>query len=321
VHVLQTFFSEQEADEVQIKGRTARQGKKGTYSLVLLQAGLKVSCGLKANCLRSVAHASRYQKLDEGRKAVRAAACIDIETDLKEAIRLDKMTREYFDVLLGAQRADAMRRFEALFKELRPRESHGGGSYHVMFLMDTSGSMREDDATPGAQFAAVHNNRLGCALEACDSFVRTRANAGAADVVTLIQFESEASAIFHAKPLRPQMITEQLNYNFKSGGTNFSAAFEQAINHRLDGYSTLIMFLTDGYGGNPQNEIDILRADPSVSMKAIGFGAGAAHGKLKEIASTFGEQGEHISAISAVELVGSFQAAAAELSHVGKTSK
>ncbi len=36
LHVLQTFLSEDESEEVQIKGRTSRQGTPGSYSMVLL---------------------------------------------------------------------------------------------------------------------------------------------------------------------------------------------------------------------------------------------------------------------------------------------
>lgn len=35
VHVIQTFLSEEYSEEVQIKGRTARQGRSGTYQLIL----------------------------------------------------------------------------------------------------------------------------------------------------------------------------------------------------------------------------------------------------------------------------------------------
>ena len=35
VHVIQTFLSLQLSEEVQIKGRCARQGQKGSYSLIL----------------------------------------------------------------------------------------------------------------------------------------------------------------------------------------------------------------------------------------------------------------------------------------------
>ncbi|CAL6043161.1 Helicase-related_protein [Hexamita inflata] len=41
VHVIQTFFSDELSEEKQIKGRTARQGNNGSYSLVLLDSELE----------------------------------------------------------------------------------------------------------------------------------------------------------------------------------------------------------------------------------------------------------------------------------------
>lgn len=41
VHVIQTFVSENESEEVQIRGRTARQGQKGSYSMVLADKPLE----------------------------------------------------------------------------------------------------------------------------------------------------------------------------------------------------------------------------------------------------------------------------------------
>ncbi|RNA15556.1 helicase carboxy-terminal domain [Brachionus plicatilis] len=41
VHVIQTFFSEDPSEEIQIKGRTARQGESGSFSMVLNQEDLE----------------------------------------------------------------------------------------------------------------------------------------------------------------------------------------------------------------------------------------------------------------------------------------
>ncbi|CAF2542951.1 unnamed protein product [Rotaria sp. Silwood2] len=41
IHVIQTFLSEEVSEEVQIKGRTARQGDQGSYSMVLLYSDLE----------------------------------------------------------------------------------------------------------------------------------------------------------------------------------------------------------------------------------------------------------------------------------------
>lgn len=47
MHVIQTFVSEEIAEEVQIMGRTARQGQSGSYSLLLLDTELEASCGIQ----------------------------------------------------------------------------------------------------------------------------------------------------------------------------------------------------------------------------------------------------------------------------------
>ncbi|RYE30573.1 MAG: hypothetical protein EOP48_31895, partial [Sphingobacteriales bacterium] len=41
IHVIQTFVSDELSEEVQIKGRTARQGDSGSYSMVLLESSLE----------------------------------------------------------------------------------------------------------------------------------------------------------------------------------------------------------------------------------------------------------------------------------------
>ncbi|CAF3605157.1 unnamed protein product [Rotaria sp. Silwood1] len=41
IHVIQTFLSEEVSEEVQIKGRTARQGDLGSYSMILLDSDLE----------------------------------------------------------------------------------------------------------------------------------------------------------------------------------------------------------------------------------------------------------------------------------------
>uniref|UniRef100_A0A6B2KWF2 Uncharacterized protein n=1 Tax=Arcella intermedia TaxID=1963864 RepID=A0A6B2KWF2_9EUKA len=45
VHVIQTFLSEQVSEETQIKGRTARQGDKGSYGMVLKESSLEKYLG------------------------------------------------------------------------------------------------------------------------------------------------------------------------------------------------------------------------------------------------------------------------------------
>jgi preprotein translocase subunit SecA len=47
VHIMQTFLYEEKSEEVQIQGRTARQGKKGSYQMILLESDLEEEFLLK----------------------------------------------------------------------------------------------------------------------------------------------------------------------------------------------------------------------------------------------------------------------------------
>ena len=42
VHVIQCFLSQEKSEQVQIKGRTARQGKKGSYQMVIPKKELEI---------------------------------------------------------------------------------------------------------------------------------------------------------------------------------------------------------------------------------------------------------------------------------------
>lgn len=47
VHIIQTFFSEFISEEIQIRGRTARQSKKGSYKIILLLSDLEEKLGMR----------------------------------------------------------------------------------------------------------------------------------------------------------------------------------------------------------------------------------------------------------------------------------
>ena len=54
MHVLQTYVSIDLSEENQNKGRTARQGKKGTYSWLLEAEELKEQLGLELSGTKSM---------------------------------------------------------------------------------------------------------------------------------------------------------------------------------------------------------------------------------------------------------------------------
>jgi hypothetical protein len=69
VHVIQTFFSDFLSEEIQIRGRTARQSKRGSYKMILLSSDLvKLGLGLNSNEVHRLHQdSSFYEKLSAKR--------------------------------------------------------------------------------------------------------------------------------------------------------------------------------------------------------------------------------------------------------------
>jgi len=63
MHVLQTFFSSDLSEEVQIQGRCARQGNKGSYSQVLLQTSVAMDIDVTVETIESWSSAEVYTHL------------------------------------------------------------------------------------------------------------------------------------------------------------------------------------------------------------------------------------------------------------------
>eukprot|EP01041_Mallomonas_annulata_P001955 gene1955-3795_t len=68
VHVIQTFFSDYTSEEIQIKGRTARQTKRGSYKLILLLDHLTKLGLTAAQILTAYQSLTFYDQLQERRE-------------------------------------------------------------------------------------------------------------------------------------------------------------------------------------------------------------------------------------------------------------
>jgi hypothetical protein len=68
VHVIQAFLSSDMNEEIQIQGRTARQGKKGSYKLILLDKDLEDSFEMHGGSFNNWPRGEIYTRLCEARK-------------------------------------------------------------------------------------------------------------------------------------------------------------------------------------------------------------------------------------------------------------
>ena len=67
VHVIQAFLSEEKTEEIQIQGRTARQGQEGSYSMVLLDTDLEKFLIFEQDIKTMQSNGVFYDCLDEKR--------------------------------------------------------------------------------------------------------------------------------------------------------------------------------------------------------------------------------------------------------------
>ncbi|KAK3239607.1 hypothetical protein CYMTET_50476 [Cymbomonas tetramitiformis] len=114
VHVIQAFVSLSKSEEVQIQGRTARQGKCGTYSMVLLAGKLSSELEISSAQALQLTPAALYELIEQARQAQCHRVFAQMEAALHKADKKDKLSHEYADALLTNDRDLAIEKFMQL---------------------------------------------------------------------------------------------------------------------------------------------------------------------------------------------------------------
>jgi len=180
-------------------------------------------------------------------------------------------------------------------------------AFHVIFVIDQSGSMGSSDNRPLANSPVTQlivqrqNNRFGAALSSLYGFCKAREEAvrqGAAtgarrDAYSVILFNEQAtvrlSNDFTSSP--EQVINHCLNRS--TGGTNFNAALRSAQSVMEGNWSTerspVIVFLSDGECSLPdQTTYDIcnsaVRLGKGLSFYTVSFGPDSSSQSLRRMA-------------------------------------
>eukprot|EP00054_Salpingoeca_dolichothecata_P030815 m.253918 g.253918 ORF g.253918 m.253918 type:complete len:1412 (+) comp26724_c1_seq1:3775-8010(+) len=145
LHVIQAFFSNERAEEIQTKGRTARQSQKGSYEMVLLRSALtrfnvteeQIEEEFKGNKFYKFLDEARIKLFEEHVKALEEGSqvCTDRHTT----------SMEYLECLRASQ-FNQQEFFEKLSKlsSILPSSKATLQVNHtdILLCIDTSGSMR-----------------------------------------------------------------------------------------------------------------------------------------------------------------------------------
>lgn len=138
--VVQTYLSVEKSEEVQIQGRTACQGKKGSYCMILLQSDLEAKFGINAKKCTSLAHSARYNFLDMERQKLHASLLEESKNSVKEAEKRDLLSRHYLDSLCCGDNKNATKYLDALYNDIE-KNSRQLQFCRLVCLSDATGSM------------------------------------------------------------------------------------------------------------------------------------------------------------------------------------
>jgi len=263
VLVIQTFFSLSKSEEKQIQGRTARQGKSGSYKLLLCAEVVAGKLGLTLEELKKAAASNTlYSTLNSVREYLSSKQSGKRKEDIKKASELDKVSYETIDILQngkgvsGSQSATIGRNLKTLNS---PRNA-----FHFVFCLDSSGSMHVDDAngvTPWKQLMKAYND-----------FMQNLCGMRSGDWVTVILFSSGAQTLFS----EDSQVCRSKTFSHIYGGTDFGPAIQHAddaIKAIPENFTPILLFLSDGEGDNEQ-AIEALHKydDRGLQVNTIFFG-------------------------------------------------
>jgi Mg-chelatase subunit ChlD len=312
VHVIQTFFSKFLAEEMQIQGRTARQGKSGTYKMIVLSAQLEAMYNLTASEVEQEARnkATFYEFMFKKRQAAMTALVAGLKETAEKA-RIQHESAVAFQSLLK-EKGQCRRVAQAMMSFAYSSSSSDSAPLHIIFCLDESGSMR-------SYWTSL--------VDAVVQFLDIRKACGAADkdVISVIKFADEASLLWD-KVAVEYAISNRSAMVRKGVGTNFIPALgmvKQQMLSEPSGMGVAVVFLTDGETARSNEAAPAVGrlqngfVGSSFQFFGVFFRAGAAQttgeGVLQDMVDAAGK-GKMVLATNVDELKTQFQRIAREVS-------
>ena len=243
VHVIQTFAADSCADEVQIQGRTARQGKNGSWSLILDDTELAkldpntwedpeehgaaqpaCSSSLTVERMQAMSSTERAGQLQQARGRCESALAARLKKSRERALKRDVATRQFFDLLTGKKPAavdEVLTAYQTWYCNDLGAELAAGELRHTVFVLDESGSMGGPGHPAWEGLMTAYRKYISTLAE------RDRLN----DLLSVVQFDNGSR------------ITQQFrtcgniarDLTFQGGGTNFPPGLSQAADVLLQG--------------------------------------------------------------------------------------
>lgn len=136
VHVIQTFLASNLSEEMQIKGRTARQGQKGSYSLVLLSEEI----GITSEAAQKEIQKDLYERIQKKIRERCVTECEARDESLHMAEDRDKLSHQYLTELLAGNAEAAEEKLKLIHEQLH-KPVKVLKKVRIIILSDATGSM------------------------------------------------------------------------------------------------------------------------------------------------------------------------------------
>lgn len=306
VHVIQAFVSHDISEEIQIQGRTARQGKSGTYSLILAESEI-VKLGLDAARVQNMQPEECYRHLEIARKKAQSERSKKMDEVLAKANELDDQSHAYFDALTDGECKSARERLHSLYKQLGMGSARLSGQYHVVCCYDESGSMRRS----WADLQQAHQTCMGTLQQMTEV------------KVSIVQFSSKARIVLAFADAQQ---AAQTNLPFGKGpDTLFKPPLQQASQllqiglQEHSGLTPVLLFMSDGVnrdGSCFQTIKSMEKRIPGLVLHAVIFRRPDSPA-LREMVEAATDGHFHVS-VDGVSLKSTFSSIASSLEYTGQ---
>jgi len=312
VHVIQTFLSEEKSEELQIMGRTCRQGDGGSYKMILFLDDLlrwnELKGGkndvdipfIKESELKDIqenkGEKAVYKYLDEKRNQWFSLKSQERSKMVEEA-KSDHIKSTKFQSDLCDASPDAKSNCLKFLNSLNYSSMGVESGFHICLCLDKSGSMG------GQRWKDLHNAKT-VFLNSCPSTV----------AVSIITLNHQAEFILKMGSLKCSLTSD---LGKVSGGTNFAPALIKAREVFCEGLlkfpdkDPVLVFMSDGANGDPNPTDEAVEAILSLSKNLrshfIFFGNSNDSGaqNLRSIATKL--KGEFHNSVNGIELCKTFK--------------
>jgi hypothetical protein len=307
VQVITTFFSEDPSEEIQLKGRTARQSEDGAFYFILKVEDLIAygankkdidDCKEKNNC---------YQFLSEHRNRAHLKTCEAKETIAQQLLQEHKDSLKFLQDIYS-KNSNNLEKFITNSNNHKPKivlkSSQKSKPSFVVLAVDASGSM----------FGQKWSSLKGSLNHLLHQRIKDK---GINDHVSVIIYDHEVQKVIDGKI---EDLSRKLESNLKytGGGTNFIPPLKMA--HELFSKSDAnlfdfnFLFLTDCHSFDDGLEhmkklCTDFKSDTNGGLVThlISFGEDADIGKFKDMAHVCGDSAKFVHSVDGMSLTRAFE--------------